>query len=91
MPGGWARLEFSAEALCRLVYLLGALGNDDDDGSENITKTTNLHPFKLQRTLSRLFGTARFVKCRRLFLELNSQAGLYPCSNREGKNPETRP
>ena len=38
MLGGWARLEFSAEALCRLVYLLGALGNDDDDGSENITK-----------------------------------------------------
>ena len=57
MPGGWARLEFSAEALCRLVYLLGALSNDDDgddDGSENITKKRNLRPFKLQRTLSRL-------------------------------------
>ena len=29
---GWARLE------CGLVYLLGALRNDDDDGSENNTK-----------------------------------------------------
>ena len=44
-------LGFSVEALCRLVYLLGALRNDDDDGgSKNITKKTNLHPFKLQRT-----------------------------------------
>ena len=84
MPVGWARLE------CRLVCLLGALRNDDYDGSENITKKRNLHPFKLQRTLLSLFGIARFVKCRRLFLELNSQ-GLYPCSNRKGKTPETRP
>ena len=38
MPVGWVRLEFSAE-VCRLVYLLGALRNDDDDdGSENVTK-----------------------------------------------------
>ena len=46
MSGGWARLEFSVEALCRLVYLLGALGNDDDDGSENITKKTNFAAFQ---------------------------------------------
>ena len=47
MPGGWARLEFSVVALCRLVYLLGALGNDDDDGgSKNITKKTNFAPFQ---------------------------------------------
>ena len=49
--GMGARLE------CGLVYLLGALSNDDDgddDGSENITKKRNLRPFKLQRTLSRL-------------------------------------
>ena len=45
MPGGWARLEFSAE-VCRLVYLLGALRNDDDDGSENITKKRNFAPFQ---------------------------------------------
>ena len=27
--------------------LLGTLSNNDDDGSENITKTMNLRPFKL--------------------------------------------
>ena len=34
------------------------LGNDDEDGSENVAKKINLHPFKLYRVL--------------FFLELNS-------------------
>ena len=45
------------------------LSNDDDDGSENITKKNEFASFQ---TLSRLFGTAQFVKCGRLFQELNS-------------------
>ena len=64
--------------------------NDNDDGGENITKKRNFAPFQTSENfIASRFGTARFVKCRRLFLELNSQ-GLYPCSNREGKKPETR-
>ena len=42
----------------------GTLSNFDDDGSENITK----NEFASFQTLSRLLGTAQFVKCRRLFL-----------------------
>ena len=42
---------------------------DDDHGSENVGKKVNLRSFKLT---SRLFGPAQYVKCRRLFLELNS-------------------
>ena len=42
-------IQCCAEALCRLVYLLGSLGNDDDDGRENVTKRGNLRPFKLYR------------------------------------------
>ena len=41
----------------------------DDDSIENITKKSEFASFQ---TLSRLFGTSQFVKCRRLFLELNS-------------------
>ena len=36
---------------------MGSLSNNDDDGSENIGQKINLR---------------QFVKCRRLFLELNS-------------------
>ena len=42
---------------------------DDDDGSGNVGKKVNLRSFKLT---SGLFGPAQYVKCRRLFLELNS-------------------
>ena len=49
------------------VKVLGTLSNDDDDGCENITK----NEFASFQTLLRLFGTAQFLKCRRLFLELN--------------------
>ena len=45
-----------------------SLSNDDDDSSGNITK----NEFASFQTSSRLFGTAQFVKCTRLFLELNS-------------------
>ena len=45
-------------------------------------KTSLKNEFASFQTLSRLFGTAQFVKCRGLFLEFNSY-GLYPCSNRE--------
>ena len=38
----------------------------NDDGSENITKKVDLFPLKLELEL----GTAQFVKCRRLFLEV---------------------
>ena len=60
------------------VKVSGTLSNDDD-GCEIITK----NEFASFQTLLRLFGTAQFLKCRRLFLELNS-LGLYSCSNREG-------
>ena len=53
-----------------LQTTLGSLGNDDDDGSENVAKKINLHPFKLYRVL--------------FFLELNSQ-GLFAVSKRERK------
>ena len=49
---------------------LGTLSNDDDDGSENITKNTD--EVSSFQTLSRVFGTRQFAKCRRLFLELKS-------------------
>ena len=65
-----------------VVLTTGTLSNDDDYGSKNITRKMDFVPFQ---TLSRLFGIAQFVKCRRLFLELNSE-GLYPRSNREEKN-----
>ena len=32
-----------------LVLLIGTLSNDDDDGSENVAKKTNLRSFKLNR------------------------------------------
>ena len=47
----------------------GTLSNDDDDGSENVAKKTNLRSFKLNRVC---LGPLKYVKCRRLFLELNS-------------------
>ena len=31
------------------MYILGTLSNDDDDGSENVAKKTNLRSFKLNR------------------------------------------
>ena len=40
--------------------------DDDDDGSENVAKKMNFRSFKVN-----LFGPAQYVKCRRLFLELN--------------------
>ena len=43
--------------------MTGTLSNFDDDGSENITK----NEFASFQTLSRLLGTALFVKCRRRF------------------------
>ena len=51
---------------------LGTLSNDDDDndGSENVGKKKN--EFAFFQTYSRLFGSAQYVKYRRLFLELNS-------------------
>ena len=53
-----------------LQTTLGSLGNDDDDGSENVAKKINLHPFKLYRVL--------------FFLELNSQ-GLLQFQKEKGK------
>ena len=47
-------------------------------------KTSLTNEFASFQTLLRLFGTVQFLKCRRLFLELNS-LGLYSCSNRKGK------
>ena len=45
-------------------------GKDNDDGgSENVGKKSE---FAFFQTLSRQFGPAQYVKCRRLFLELNS-------------------
>ena len=35
------------------TFKLGSLGNDDDDGSENVAKKINLHPFKLYRVYSK--------------------------------------
>ena len=54
------------------------VGNDDDDGSENVAKKNQFASFQ---TLSRLFEAAKFVKCRRFFLELNS----FAVSKRERK------
>ena len=48
---------------------LGTLSNDDNDVSANITLKNEVSSFQ---TLSRVFGTRQFVKCRRLFLELKS-------------------
>ena len=45
------------------------LSNDDDDSSENVAKKLNLPHFKCYRVY---FGAAKFVKCRRFLLELNS-------------------
>ena len=46
---------------------IGTLSEDDDDGSENVGKKNEFAFF-----LSRLFGPAQYVKCRRLLLELIS-------------------
>ena len=50
----------------------GELSNNNDDGSENITKK-KISSFQ---TPSRLFGTAQFVTCTRLFLELNREKSV---------------
>ena len=55
--------------LNQLPLLLETLSNDDDDGSENVAKKNE---FEFFQTKSRLFGPAKNVKCRRLFLVLNS-------------------
>ena len=50
-------------------------------------KISQKNEFVSSQTLSHLFGTAQFVKCRQLFLALNSQKfGLYPCSNTHRKS-----
>ena len=49
-----------------LIDWIGTFSNDNNDGSENVTKKMNLRSFKLN-----LFGPAQYVKCRRPFLELN--------------------
>ena len=54
--------------------------DDDDDGSKNVAKKMNLRSFNLIR----LFGPAQYVKCRRLFLQLNSK-GFYSGSKRGRK------
>ena len=46
------------------------ISNDEDDGSENVPKKLNLCSFKLNRVY--LDPLNIYVKCRRLFLELNS-------------------
>ena len=45
------------------------LSKDDHDGSEKVGKKMNLRSFKLNHVT--LFGPAQYVKCKRLFLELN--------------------
>ena len=53
-------------------------GDDDDDRDlkqrrrRRQWKHHEENEFASFQTLSRIFGTAQFVKCRRLFLELNS-------------------
>ena len=47
-------------------------------------KTSLKSEFASFQTLSRPFGPAQYVKCRRLFLELNSQ-GFYSGSKRGRK------
>ena len=47
----------------------GSLGNNDHDGSENISKKMNLRPFKLYRVYLEPFNSSKY---RQLFLELNS-------------------
>ena len=49
-------MQVTARGMCRLVLrqhynmiILGILSNDNDDGSENIAKKTNLRFFKLNR------------------------------------------
>ena len=42
--------------------------NDDGGGSENVAEKKN----SSLQNVSRLFGPAQFVKCRRSFLELNT-------------------
>ena len=41
--------HFICETFFSRSLLLGTLSNNDDDGSENITKKVNLRPFKLYR------------------------------------------
>ena len=48
---------------------LGTLSNEDDNGSENVTEKMNLRSFKLNRVY---LDPPQYVKCGRLFLELNS-------------------
>ena len=50
-------------------WIIGTLSKDDDDGGEDVGYKNE---FALFQSWSRLFGPAQYVKCRRLFLELNS-------------------
>ena len=69
----------------RRVKLWSGIG-DNRDLKQRRRRLQWKHHYKNEfgpfQTLSRLFGTARFVKCRRLFLELNllkrALKGLYP-------------
>ena len=45
---------------------IGNLSKEDDHGSENVGKTNE---FAFFQTQSRLFGPAKYFKCRRIFLE----------------------
>ena len=54
-------------------FSIGNLSKDDDDnGSKNVGKKMNFRSFKLNRVYLDLIGPAKYVKCRRLVLELNS-------------------
>ena len=44
-----ASREIAPWILLWVLAKIGTLSNDDDDGSENITKKMNLRPFKLYR------------------------------------------
>ena len=48
---------------------MGTLSKDDDDGIENVGKKND---FAFFQTWSCLVRPAQYVKCRRLFLKLNS-------------------
>ena len=40
------------------AMIIGTLSNDDDDGSENVAKKTNLRSFKLNRLYLNLLNTS---------------------------------
>ena len=54
------------------------ISNNDDEGYENVI----FSEFALLQTLSCVFHLVQFVKCLRIFLELNSK-GLHKSSEKE--------